>query len=105
MMMNMRVVALLLLLVSPLSLPKGEAATATVKFTLDNTHWVDLGAGPMLLTFRGTGVYAVGDVTPAIPTTEGFTMISGDSFYVSSTSHVWGMAKGSAGVTAYVAAY
>ena len=97
---NMRALALFLLLASPLM-----AATATVKFTLSNTAWTDFGAGPLLLSFKGAGVYAVGDVAPTIPTTEGFTMISGDSFYVSSTSHVWGMAKDNKGVTAYVAAY
>ena len=96
-----RTLALLsLLLVSPLM-----AATTTTRFALTNTAWTDLGAGPMLLSFKGSGVFAVADTTPAIPLGEGFTMISGDSFYISSTSHVWGMAQGSAGVNAYVAAY
>jgi hypothetical protein len=103
--MGMTMKRLLLASLMLLSLTALVFAVSTVKFTLSNTSWTDFGAGPMLLTFRGTGVYAVSDVTPAIPTTEGFTMISGDSFYVSSTSHVWGMAQGTAGVTAYVAAY
>ena len=80
-------------------------AVATAKFALTNTSWTDLGAGPMLLTFKGNGVYAVSDATPTIPLTEGFTMITGESFHIATTSHVWAMATSNLGVTAYVAAY
>jgi hypothetical protein len=96
----LKMLALLsLFLASPL------AAATTAKFTLTNTAWTDLGAGPLLLSFKGSGVFAVADTTPTLSLGEGFTMISGDSFYINSTSHVWGSAKGAPGVTAYVSAY
>jgi hypothetical protein len=88
-----------------LSLTAPSLAVTTAKFTLVNTAWTDLGPGPMLLSFKGSGVFAIADTAPAIPLGEGFTMISGDSFYVSSTSHVWATTQGAAGVVAYVAAY
>jgi hypothetical protein len=80
-------------------------AVVTTKFVLDNTTWTDLGAGPMLLGFTGGAVYAIGDTTPTIPKSEGFTIPSGESFKVDTTSHVWGMAKDVFGVNAYVSAY
>lgn len=80
-------------------------AVVTTKFVLNNTSWTDLGAGPMLLGFSGGGVYAIGDTTPTIPKSEGFTIPSGESFKVDTTSHVWGMAKDVFGVNAYVSAY
>jgi hypothetical protein len=92
--------ALALVLVSPLA-----EAVATAKYALTNTGWQDLGVGPMLLSFRGNGVFAVGDVTPVIPVGEGFSVLSGASYRVETASHVWGSATGSAGVTVYVSAY
>ena len=99
----MKRLVLMLVLVTALAAP--ALAVATAKFTLTNTAWTDLGAGPLLLNFKGSGVFAVADTTPSIPLSEGFTMLSGESFYVSTTSHVWGMAQGNPSVTAYVAAY
>ena len=87
-----------------LSLTAAMAVTTT-KFVLNNTSWTDLGAGPMLLGFTGGAVYAIGDTTPTIPKSEGFTIPSGESFKVDTTSHVWGMAKDVFGVNAYVSAY
>jgi hypothetical protein len=78
-----------------------EAATTT-KFTVTNAAWTDLGAGPMLLSFRGTGVYAVSDTTPSL-VQEGFGVAMGDSVAINTTSHVWAMAKDAANVDAYVA--
>jgi hypothetical protein len=78
-------------------------AVVTTRFALTNTAWTDLGTGPMLLTFNGLGVFAISDTSPSIPLTEGFTIISGESFDISTTSHVWGMAKSSSGINAYVA--
>lgn len=90
----------LLLLVSPLM-----AATTTAKFTLNNSNWVDLGAGPLLLSFNGSGVYAISDTTPTLPKSEGFGIPNGKSAHIDTTSHVWAMAQGAPNVTAYVAAY
>jgi hypothetical protein len=101
--MTMKRLVFALALVMALAAP--ALAVTTAKFTLTNAAWTDLGAGPLLLTFKGSGVFAVGDATPSIPKSEGFTMISGDSFYINSTSHVWGMAQGAPSVTAYVSAY
>ncbi len=78
-------------------------AIATTKFTLTNGSWTDLGAGPLHLTFKGAGVYAVADATPTLPAGEGFRIASGDSVNVRTSSHVWAMAQGAAGVTAYAA--
>jgi hypothetical protein len=80
-------------------------AVVTTKFVLNNTTWTDLGAGPMLLGFTGGAVYAIGDTTPTIPKSEGFTIPSGESFKVDTTSHVWGMARDAFSVNAYVSAY
>ena len=88
-----------------LSLTAVLAATVTTKFVLNNTSWTDLGAGPMLLGFTGGAVYAIGDTTPTIPKSEGFTIPSGESFKVDTTSHVWGMARDAFSVNAYVSAY
>jgi hypothetical protein len=92
-----RISVLLLALASPCL-----AATATTKFQLTNAGWTDFGAGPLHLTFRGQGVYAIADATPTL-TGEGFRLISGDSVNVRTPSHVWGMATGAANVDAYVA--
>lgn len=82
-------------------LPLGAVTTA--KFALTNAAWTDLGAGPLLLSFRGSsGVYAISDATPSL-TSEGFTMIAGDSAPIKTTSHVWATSKDALGVTAYVA--
>lgn len=88
-----------------LSLTAAAMAASTTKFVLTNSAWTDLGAGPMLLGFTGGGVYAIGDTTPAIPKSEGFSIPSGESFYISSTSHVWGMSRDMFNVNAYVSAY
>jgi hypothetical protein len=80
-------------------------ATTTTKFSLTNSGWTDLGAGPLLLGFTGAGVFAIGDVTPVIPISEGFTVVRGEAFRVETSSHVWAMASGASGVTAYVSAY
>jgi hypothetical protein len=96
---------LLLVTFLVLSLTSAMAAVVTTKFVLNNTSWTDLGAGPMLLGFSGGGVYAVGDTTPTIPKSEGFSIPSGESFYISSTSHVWGMSRDVFNVNAYVSAY
>ena len=77
-------------------------AVATAKFSLTNAGWTDLGAGPMLLTFRGVGVYAVGDAAPAW-LAEGFSRSRGGAIRLTTTSHVWASASGAAGVDAYVA--
>jgi len=50
-------------------------------------------------------VFAIGDVTPVIPISEGFTVVRGEAFRVETSSHVWAMASGASGVTAYVSAY
>jgi hypothetical protein len=84
-------------IVSPLS-----AAVVTNKFTLANTAWTDLGPGPMLLSFRGQGVYAIGDVAPAL-LGGGFTRARGGSIPVNTTSHVWAMSASAANVDVYVA--
>lgn len=81
------------------------AVTSTVRFVLDNAHWTDLGPGPLLLGFKGAGVFAVSDTTPTIPLTEGFTMISGDSRYITAASHVWAMSLNNQPANAYVSAY
>jgi hypothetical protein len=91
--------ALLLASITPLF------AVTTAKFAVTNAAWTDLGAGPMLVSFRGDGAFAVGDITPTIPVGEGFSILSGDSFKVDSTSHVWATSKTNSGVTAYVSAY
>ena len=92
--------ALLLVSIAPL-----EAVT-TAKFSVSNAAWTDLGAGPMLLSFRGSsGVFVVADTTPAIPIGEGFTIMAGDSMRVESTSHVWAASKDNLGVVAYVSAF
>jgi hypothetical protein len=95
------IATLLLASVAPL-----EAVT-TAKFALTNTAWTDLGAGPLLLSFKGNGAFAVGDVNPApgIPAGEGFSVLSGASYRVETASHVWGSATSSSGVTVYVSAY
>ena len=97
-MINGRAFALVsLLLASP------AFAVSTAKFTLNSASWTDLGAGPLLLSFTGSGVFAIGDAAPVIPLSEGFTMIAGESVNVSTTSHVWAMAKGAPSANAYVA--
>jgi hypothetical protein len=77
-------------------------AVATAKYTLTNSGWTDLGAGPLLLAFRGTGVFAIGDTTPTL-VGEGFGVRPGRSKPLKTTSHVWATAKGAFGVDAYVA--
>jgi hypothetical protein len=77
-------------------------AVATTKYTLTNSGWTDLGAGPMLLSFQGSGVFAVGDTTPTL-VNEGFGIRAGRSFPVKTTSHVWARATGAFGVNAYAA--
>ena len=86
----------LALLASPAS------AVTTTKFVLANAGWTDLGTGPLLLGFAGSGVYAISDTTPSFKG-EGFTMISGDSVSLNTASHVWAMSPSSSGVSAYVA--
>jgi hypothetical protein len=78
-------------------------AVATVKTTLVQSTWTDLGAGPLLLRFNGDGVYAIGDATPTIPPGEGFAIRAGKSVKVMTTSHVWATSRGNASVSAYVA--
>lgn len=80
-------------------------AVTTAKFTLTNASWTDLGAGPLLLNFRGDGAFAVGDVTPTLPIGEGFSIPANASYRVETASHVWGASKSNLGVTAYVSAY
>lgn len=77
-------------------------AVATTKYSLTNSGWTDLGAGPLLLAFRGTGVFAVGDTTPSLGG-EGFGVRTGRSFPLKTTSHVWARAPGAFGVDAYAA--
>jgi hypothetical protein len=79
-----------------------QAATTTSKYTVDNTAWTDLGSGPLLLSFKGDGVYAIGDTAPTLPVTQGFTVPAGATSKIKSTSHVWAMARGAASVLAYV---
>ena len=86
-------------IVSPLA-----AAVGTTKYTLTNSAWTDLGAGPLLLSFRGRGVYAIGDTTPAL-LGEGFTRARGGTIRVSTTSHVWAMSASAANVDVYVSPY
>jgi hypothetical protein len=81
-----------------------KAAVTTVKYPVSGA-WVDLGAGPLRLGFTGDGVYAIADTTPAIPKSEGFSIPSGKSARVETTSHVWAMSKSNFGVNAYVSAY
>ena len=55
-MINARAFALAsLLMISP------AFAVSTAKFTLTSAAWTDLGAGPLLLSFAGSGVFAIGD--------------------------------------------
>jgi hypothetical protein len=77
-------------------------AVATTKYALTNSGWTDLGAGPMLLSFQGSGVFAVGDTTPTL-VNEGFGIRAGRSFPIKTTSHVWAKAPGAFSVNAYVA--
>ena len=102
--MNLTRRLLLLQGVSAFALSPAFAAT-TGKIALTGSAWTDLGAGPMLLGVTGGAVYAIGDTTPAIPKSEGFSIPSGESFYISSTSHVWGMSRDVFNVNAYVSAY
>jgi hypothetical protein len=81
-------------IVSPLA-----AAVVTTKTVVTNSAWTDLGAGPMLLSFTGDGVYAIGDTTPSL--TEGFSIKKGASHALSTTSHVWVRATSSSGVSVY----
>ena len=78
-------------------------AVATTKSVLANTAWTDLGVGPLLLCFKGaSGVYAISDTTPSL-VNEGFTMLSGDSVSLKTTSHVWATSRDALGVTAFTA--
>ncbi len=79
-----------------------DAATVTTKTPLTNAGWTDLGAGPLLLSFRGSGVYQIADATPSI-VSEGFTIPQGGSVNLNTSSHVWAMAQGASGVDAYTA--
>jgi hypothetical protein len=66
------------------------AAATTTKFVVTQA-WMDLGAGPMLLSFTGVGgVYAIGDTTPGV--NAGFAIRKGDSVALTTTSHVWARA-------------
>ena len=77
------------------------AATATTKFVLTNAAWTDLGAGPLLLSFKGDGVYAVSDTVPSL--TGGFTRARGGSIPIDTASHVWAMAASANGAAVYAA--
>jgi hypothetical protein len=77
-------------------------AVATTKYSLTNSGWTDLGAGPLLLGFNGTGVFAVSDTTPSL-NSEGFGIRAGRSFPVKTTSHVWATAPSASSVNAYAA--
>jgi hypothetical protein len=57
------------------------------------------------LSFTGVGVYAISDTTPVspLPLGEGFDVPSGGTATLNTTSHVWAMAAGNAGVSVYVA--
>ena len=77
-------------------------AVATTKYTLTNSGWTDLGVGPLLLAFRGVGVFVVGDATPSL-NAEGFGIRAGRSFPLKTTSHVWARAPGAFSVDAYAA--
>jgi hypothetical protein len=78
-------------------------AVATTKYALTNSGWTDLGAGPLLLGFNGTGVFAIGDTTPTL-VDEGFGIRAARSFPVKTTSHVWARATpGAFSVSAYAA--
>jgi hypothetical protein len=83
--------------VSPLA-----AAVVTTKYLVANSAWTDLGAGPMLLSFRGDGVYAIGDTTPSLAD-EGLHIRVGDSLPLSTTSHVWVRATSANSVSVYTA--
>ena len=77
------------------------AATATTKFVLTSAAWTDLGAGPLLLSFKGDGVYAVSDTVPSL--TGGFTRARGGSIPIDTASHVWAMAASANGAAVYAA--
>jgi hypothetical protein len=82
-----------------------EAAT-TSKVTVTNTAWTSLGAGPLVLTFRGDGVYAVSDTIPvgsSPPLAEGLKVPAGTSVVVNTASNVWAMSSSPLGVDVYYA--
>ena len=90
------------LFVSMLLLATPAWAAVTTKFSLTNSGWTDLGAGPLLLSFQGPGVFAIGDTTPTL-VNEGFGIRAGRSFPVKTTSHVWAAATGAFNAAAYAA--
>jgi hypothetical protein len=101
----MKKLALAALFLAALASPAG--AVTTVKTAVLSTAWTDLGAGPMLLSFTGVAYFAVADTTPVatIPVGEGFQILSGSSFRIDSTSHIWVSSPGNAGVNAYSSVY
>jgi hypothetical protein len=110
-MMRKILVALLLGLalpcLAPCLSPEVEAAT-TSKFALTNTAWTSLGAGPLVLTFQGEGVYAVSDTIPvgsSPPLAEGLKIPSGTTITVNTASNVWAMATTPATTNVYAAPY
>ena len=99
----MTVIRVLACLFALLAVVSANAAVVTTRTPVTNAAWLDLGAGPMMLSFKGTGAYAIADTTPTIPASEGFSIAAGDTAKIKSTSHVWVMATSAAEVTAFCA--
>jgi hypothetical protein len=95
-----------LALAAPLAVtqpPPARAVVATTKFLLNPTTWTDLGAGPLLVSFTGSAVYAVSDTTPTL-VSEGLQIPSGTSLILGNTaSHVWAISIGPGAANAFVA--
>jgi hypothetical protein len=76
-----------------------HAATSTTAITLNNSTWTDLGAGPILLSFNGSAVFAVSDTAPTLTGGIGFPIPPSAAVTVNTASHVWGLATNSYGQT------
>jgi hypothetical protein len=84
------------------------SAITTSKVTVNNSAWTSLGTGPLIVTFRGDGVYAVSDTTPvgsSPPLAEGLKVPAGTTVVVSTNSTVWAMSTSPLGVDVYTAPY